>query len=187
MKRNDNKGFSIIELIAVIAILAIIVGMLASSLNYIGNSQAKALANAIKTAVGQTRIQTMGKYESYLYMYKGSDGRYYKETWRKSGADDPVREAKELLGKDKPVVKYYVKGDATAHELDGGAGNALFITFDRSNGKEVSGRALPAGCSDSAGNTMDTMSTVLCEKIVVTYGTIEYDITIVPETGKISL
>ena len=187
MRNDNNKGFSMVELIVILAIMGIIIGMLGVSTNYIGTSQARALANSIKTSIGQNKIQTMGKYESFLYIYKGSDGKSYQETWRKSGADDPVRENREVLGKKKPTVAYYIKGDSTAHEIDGTAGNALFITFDRANGKELAGKSLPAGSTDEDGNSLDTMSTVLCEKIIVSYGTKEYKITIVPETGKISL
>ena len=49
------------------------------------------------------------------------------------------------------------------------------IAFDRTNGKEVDTKVLNGSNS------------VLCEKIVVSYGTREYVITIVPETGKVSL
>ncbi len=188
MKKQDNRGFSLVELIIVIAIMGIIIVMLAGSLNYIGNSQARSLANSIKTAVGQTRIQTMGKYETYLYIYKGSDGKYYRETWKKAGADAPVRENREMIGKNKPIVKYYVDGDASAHTIDGGAGHALFITFDRSNGKEiVKSNPLPAGSTDTDGNAVSGMSTVRCNKIEVSYGTLVYTIDIVPDTGKVSL
>ena len=189
MIRKDNRGLSIVELVIVIAIMAIVIGMLAASLNYIGNSQARSLANAIKTSIGQTRIQTMGKNEVFLYIYRGSDKRYYKETWRKAGADDTlVRENREMLGKDKPSVKYYIKDDTDEHVIDGTGG--LLITFDRSNGKEIDTRGLPTGSQNSEGTEITTPNgnkSVLCNKILVSYGSKEYVIEITPETGKIHL
>ena len=72
MKKCNNEGMTLVEIIIVITIMAVLVGMFFSSTNYIGVSQARALANSIKTGVGQARIQTMGKYETYLYIYKSN-------------------------------------------------------------------------------------------------------------------
>ncbi|MCR5507502.1 MAG: prepilin-type N-terminal cleavage/methylation domain-containing protein [Lachnospiraceae bacterium] len=188
MIKKDNRGFSLVELVICMAIMAIVLGMLVGSLNYIGNSQARALANAVKTSVGQCRIQTMGKYESYLYIYRGADKKYYKEVWRKSKADDWVHENVEVIGKQKPVVKYKIKGDTSEYTLDVGT-PGFMVTFDRSNGKEISTSAnvLPAGTQDADSNVIDSVKPVKVSEITVSYGGTEYKITIVPETGKISL
>ena len=61
------------------------------------------------------------------------------------------------------------------------------ISFDRSSGRELSANTLPTGSKDEENNLIDSISTVQCNKIVVSYGTKEYTITIIPETGKISL
>ncbi|MCR5603032.1 MAG: prepilin-type N-terminal cleavage/methylation domain-containing protein [Lachnospiraceae bacterium] len=193
--KKDNRGFSLVELIISIAIIVIVLGMLGASLNYIGNSQARSLANAIKTAVGQARIQTMGKYDTYLYIYKSSgDNRYYKETWKRSrsnvgGSDELIRENRELLGKERPMVKYYVEGDTSEHEIDGT--NGLLIKFDRTNGKEIE-EDMGSGHTDEDGNNITTgigtgTKSVLCNQIVIYYGTKEYNVRIVPATGKVSL
>ena len=197
MKKISNKGFSLVELVICIAIMGIVVGMLGASLNYIGVSQARSLTNSIKTAVGQAKIQTMGKYDTYLYIYRSSgDNRYYKETWKRSNMNDLVRDNRELLGKDKPTVKYMVKGDSTEHVLDGT--NGLLIKFDRTNGKEIEDD-MSAAISDvsllkdedgneiKGGNAASRTKSVLCEKRTISYGTREYNISIVPATGKISL
>lgn len=193
--KKDNKGFSLVELIIGITIIVIVLGMLGASLNYIGNSQARSLANAIKTAVGQARIQTMGKYDTYLYIYKSPvDKRYYKETWKRSrsnagGSDELIRENRELLGKEKPMVKYYIEGDTSEYELDGSHG--LLIKFDRTNGKEIE-EDMGSGHNDEDGNSITTgigtgTKSVLCNQIVIYYGAKEYNVRIVPATGKVSL
>ena len=196
MKKNDNKGFSLVELVIVIAIMTIVLGMLAANLNFIGNSQAKSLANSIKTAVGRARIETMGKYDTYLYIYKSSvDNKYYKEVWKRSDQGELKRDNRELLGKNKPTVKYHIfaEPDTTEYELDGTRG--LLIKFDRTNGKEVPEKMRPDSVTykDEEGNNITTGITgketysVLCDKIKVSFGTKEYEITIVPATGKIHL
>ncbi len=186
-----------VELIVIIAIMGIVLGMLGASLNYIGNSQARALANSIKTAVGQARVQTMGKYDTYLYIYRSpGDNRYYKETWKRSNQDDLQREKREMLGKNRPIVKYKIKDDSTEYTLDGTHG--LLIKFDRTNGKEVEedmSSAVSGGTilKDEDGNNINTgiagapTKSVLCNEIVISYGALEYKVTIVPATGKVSL
>ncbi len=193
MGKKDNRGFSLVELVIGITIMVIVLGMLGASLNYIGNSQARSLANAIKTAVGQARIQTMGKYDTYLYIYRSSaDNRYYKETWKRSksgGSTELVRESREMLGKEKPMVKFLIEGDTTEYQLDGT--HALLIKFDRTNGKEIE-EDMGSGHTDEEGNPISTgigtvTKSVKCNQIVVYYGGKEYNIRIVPATGKISL
>lgn len=196
MKKVGNKGFSIVELVICIAIMGIVIGMMAASLHYIGVSQARSLANSIKTAVGQARVQTMGKYDTYLYIYRSStDKRYYKETWKRSNQNDLVRENRELLGKDRPMVRYKIKGDSSDHYLDGT--NGLLIKFDRTNGKEIEEDMSAAvtttalkdqdGKDIKGGNASSDTKSVLCNEIIIYYGSKEYKVKIVPATGKISL
>lgn len=199
MKKNDNRGLSLVELIICIAIISILVGMFISSMNYVGNSQARALANSIKTAVGQARIQTMGKYETFLYIYRNdSDKKYYKETWRKANEEGFVREKTELLGKNRPTVTYYVNGEpsGTSHTIEGNPSDGLLISFDRTNGKEISKSITGSSFKDSEGNNITLVTgndksmpstSVSCNKIEVSYGTRVYEIEIIPETGKIIL
>ena len=78
--RKDNKGFSLVEIIIVLAIMAIIAVAILAGSGYQAGTAASALADSIKTAVGETRIKTMGKQETVLYLYKdATDGKYYKQ------------------------------------------------------------------------------------------------------------
>ena len=180
---KDNKGFSLIELIIALAIMSVILGMLIANMGYISNSAAKGCANSLKTAIGQTRIKTMGKQETLLYIYKDSaDGRYYKQFITK--VNDSVHyEPVEMIGKHYPSVNYsYVNSSGTTvtDTINAGSGNGLLIAFDRTNGKEkvVSGQAL------ADGSTKDSVS---CNNITVCGGGADYIVEIVPATGKVSL
>lgn len=194
MKKNDNRGFSLVELIIAIAIMTIVLGMLAANLNFIGVSQARSLANSIKTAVGQVRVQTMGKQEAFLYIYRDtSDNMYYKETWVRSDAKELVRSKREKIGKNKPTVTYE---DADGNLFTMDSDNGLLITFDRSNGKEVSKNlsGVATTYKDEDGTEITDISyikpsttSIVCKKITVNFGTRDYVITIVPETGKIRM
>ena len=174
MKRDD-RGFTLVEAIIVIALIGIVGGFLIGGMGYIPSSAARTLATSIKTAIGETRIKTMGKQETALFLYRdASDNRYYKQlVYKVNGTvktDEPV-----MIGKHHPVVTYYYNdgsGDTSA-QLDS---SGLLIGFDRTNGKEATVTLDVGGTS---------MTSKMCNKIVVTGGGTTCNITIVPATGKV--
>ena len=175
MKVN-NKGFSLVEIIIVIALLGIIAGILAGNNGYLTNSAVKGLSQSIKSSIGETRIKAMGKQQTVICIYKdASDGQYYKQIYSKVN-DSVVAGEKDLLGKSYPEVKYMV--GATEYTLD--TSNYLLIGFDRSTGEE---KAINI---DIDGDGTDETS-VVCNQITVNGAGVSRTITIVPKTGKVSL
>lgn len=167
---KDNRGFSLIELIVVIAILAVVAVFGIAGLGYVFGTNARACANKLYTAVGRTRITTMGKEETALRIYRdGATGPYYKQELIDGVAGNP-----EEVGKATLVLTYTVKDDTTPIAIDGT--QELVIAFDRGSGSER-----VATVSDG---TNDHTS-VLCERIEVTGGGRTYSLGIVPATGKI--
>ena len=169
---KDNRGFSLLELIIVIAILAIIVGFGLAGLGYIFGTNARACANEIYSAIGKNRITTMGKDETSLRIYRdGAAGVYFKQEW----VDGIAAEDPDQVGKSTVEIAYWIKGDTTEYILDGTT--ELIITFDRASGKESD---LPV--------TVNGVSTqgVLCERIEVRGGGRVYPVRIEPATGKVT-
>ncbi len=197
--RNDDKGFTIIEIVVVIAILGLLATMLIGSTSYIANSAARGLANSVKTAIGETRIKTMGKQETALYIYRSTeDDKFYKQFVVKVNGDWQKPETEEAIGKRNPVLTYEIKGDTNIYELTPGTG--IFICFDRATGKErVIDPSIPPNdyidvkveasgriaAPDTPGAT--PQKSIMCKKITVTGGGSVYDIKIEPATGKVTL
>lgn len=197
MKR-DNKGFTLVEIIIVITIIGILMTMLIAGSGYIAGSAARTLANSIKTAIGETRIKTMGKQETALYIYKdASDKKYYKQyivrvngAWQAPGAP-------EVIGKHHPLLKYRVVGGSDTELADG---SGILIGFDRKTGKEADptkqenykdlnnsfGIDSTTGKLTS-GTHATSFSAIVCENIEIKGGGSTYNIKIEPATGKVTL
>lgn len=58
---NSNKGFSLIELIVVIAIMAVAVGLVTITYVIVDNANVAKAANTLDTAFNKARIQSMAK------------------------------------------------------------------------------------------------------------------------------
>jgi len=133
---RKNGGYSLIELIVIIAILGIIAVGSIIGLGMINGKPADQCANALKMTLTSHRLSTMGKNEESTYMeiYMESDG----SVWIKEVLDGVPTVSKAC---DKGVsVSYHVRGtdDANMVPLSPG-GTALKIGFNRSNGSFRSG------------------------------------------------
>lgn len=76
---KDRRGFSLIELIIVIAMIGVLVGSSVTMIGQIRYADTKKVADEVDTALKELRLETMSQAkERYLYIYKGSDGYYMK-------------------------------------------------------------------------------------------------------------
>ncbi len=73
--RDNDKGFSLVELLAVIAIMALMLGMFLLSTNILGTRACRQCSKQLKHELEQVRVSTMGKNKVVLHLYKGSDNK----------------------------------------------------------------------------------------------------------------
>lgn len=125
-----NKGFSLIELIVVIAIMGVMMVVSGYSLNAISLANAKNCTEEIKYGLEKTRTQACstdsGTSVASLSLYR--DSNTGKVILSKSFEGD----AKEIGG-SRVSVQYRVKGAESYTDL-GDETNQLVFTFDRSTG-----------------------------------------------------
>lgn len=77
--RKDNRGFSLVEMIVVIAIAAILAGASATMVRQISFANTEKTAETIATTLDRERIAAMSKAgNGYTYIYKLDDGYYMK-------------------------------------------------------------------------------------------------------------
>lgn len=60
-RKSNNGGFSLVELIIVIAIMAILVGVMAISASSLTGRKVKKCADEIVSTIERTRVLTLGK------------------------------------------------------------------------------------------------------------------------------
>ena len=131
MSKND-KGFSLVELIIVIAIISVIITAAVLSISLIFGANARTCANDVKSALAGNKIAAMGKNAAFLEIYRdaGNENIYCRQfqqntdgTWR---GGEP-----EKIGNARVYIAYCPDG-GTETEL--GAGDSIYMAYDRSSG-----------------------------------------------------
>lgn len=176
--KKDNRGYSLVELIVVIVILALLSGTALFSISIIFGASAKACANGIKEALAETKVTAMGKSEARLQISRsGEDDCIYvtqqiknvnDTDWKGSKVDEKGDAVTEKIGNSRVSVTYKKEGEAL-QELK--QGESIYLSFDRGNG--------------SFSNKSEDC--ILCEEIYVRGGSRSYKLTLTELTGKVTI
>ena len=121
--RRNNKGYTLVELIIVIAILTIIAGVVTIGLSRVLVTKVTQCTDNMQNMINKVRISTMGREEVTLRFYQDSDDKYYAE----------VKTKKKKLGSSTSEVTDPT--DSSVETLSYANGNAINISFDRSSGQ----------------------------------------------------
>lgn len=76
--KQNNGGYSLVELVAVLGIMAVVLGVATLSLWIIKNGRDKKIISSIKSGIGNTRIETLAKEDAVVKIYT-KDNKYYVE------------------------------------------------------------------------------------------------------------
>lgn len=171
--QNQNKGFSMVEVMVVVAILAVIGGISFSLLNVVPQRHVSSCAESLITHVEKTRTDAMSYQDATLYIYQESDGIYVREDVTKNGSV----ETGERIKIGESGIKVSFKDSALEHSL--GDGHYLQLLFDHSTG----------GFEDRYNFTDDSGLLDVgqaCSGITVSVEDYEIDLKLSKQTGKIS-
>lgn len=160
-----NGGYSLVELIIVVAILTVIIGTVFYSVIMVFSANAKTTANNIQRAIGDCKVTTMGKSKAYMELYRDADQDVYTKmyVWD-NGAAAYAESEPQKVGSSRVYVAYKPKSDI---ETELTAGDKIVISFDRASGGFK---------ADGSGN--------LYEYIHVQGGSKNYKIVLTELTGK---
>ena len=175
MKKN-NIGFSLVELMVVIAIMAVLMGLASYSFGLILSSSAKECAQKLSSQLYETRTGSMCRYGEELTI-KYSDGYYIQRatyTINKDGMQEPLsdQESKKIAS-SRVKITAYLEGDSTPYIIN--STTEITVSYNHSSGEFT---------YPSINNVQQTS---YLEKIVIESGSKVYTIKMVPETGKHSI
>lgn len=162
---KNNKGFSIIELIIVIAIISVLTGLSIVGIGYIYTSNVKSSVHKLDASIQKIQSYTLAKSNGgrdvgLIIKQKTEDGCYYAELKGIGGQHD------EKIGGKALKIECYVNGSSKVVSDT----NPFELYFDR-----ATGGLLP---QTNGGNDY-------CEKIVITsHGGNECTIKISKLTGR---
>lgn len=186
-RKSNNQGFSLVELIIVMAIMAVVVTTVGLSISLVSGRKVKKCADEIVSTIERTRVLSLGKDQGQVEFILSQDasGDYHVRIYQGSiASDEPILD--RVVGKDPIEVKVvFSDGSGTAEELGNISGNSphaihaatekgLRLIFNRASGAFEKG-------TNVAGGDVKTY----CDKIVVTGNGRTIEITTVGPTGKI--
>lgn len=160
VNRREDGGYSIVELIIVVAIIAAVIAVAGYSIVMIFSANAKACANDLQRAFTDCKVTTMGKAEAYLELY-GQDGCVYSLMTVDGKTGEPQK-----VGTNRVSVTCEKDG---AETKDISGGEKIKIVYDRSAGSFADAK-------------MDDFDT-----IVIAGGGRTYELKLIRLTGKTEL
>lgn len=129
--KNNNKGFSYVELILVIAIIAIVVGLVSLSMGLVGRTNVNRGAEKLYSSLSQARSTSVTRGTERGMLTISCDGNKYY-CYIGSLTNPNADELKEALVSSPVEIGYYYEGDDTLHKIT--AGTSLSIGYDKASG-----------------------------------------------------
>lgn len=169
--KKDNRGLSLVEVVIVLAIMAVLGTVVSVGVNLVTGKPADQCASRLQTVMQNNRMTTMGKLDASMRIYMDAAGNIYVDELIKVN-ESTTNTVTTQVGTAGVVLSYKITGEAAYRELI--PGTALLLSYDRSSGafKDLTAMGL---------------SGHYCEEIKIVKGNRTKILKLSYLTGKISL
>lgn len=130
-----NKGFTLVELIIVVAIFTILLGIAIPSLDSILGFRVNRAANSIAAALDRTKTEASNRLVGEMMLEKKSDGyyiSYYLDRGKVGSTSNVKQDQPEKIAPARTIISYTTDTDSTDKVMN--VGDTLIITYDRATG-----------------------------------------------------
>ena len=131
----NNKGYSLLEAIVIIAILGVLTGFMATSSGLFDGRRVKACADSVSSLLDKVRLANLGKDEVTLTIYKDTDQAIKAKIVNKimsSNRSTTEKEFIEDVSNDNVEMSYSTDISGSAENPAGAAG--MVFNFNRNTG-----------------------------------------------------
>ncbi|MEG0962303.1 MAG: prepilin-type N-terminal cleavage/methylation domain-containing protein [Lachnospiraceae bacterium] len=167
---KNQKGISLVELIVVIAILAVVTAVVTISIGTLSSWNVTSCMERLETTLSRTKVDAMSKENIIVTLKQNAKGEYViKETGRQE----------EIIGKSSLTVSY-IDSLSVEHPIDT---TGFMLTYDRASGalKPIIQEVKNTG---EIIYQWDGSNYLYCSKIKITNGHSTQILVLVKETGK---
>lgn len=191
--KMSDKGFTLVELIVVVAIFTILLGIAVPSLNSILGFRVNRAANSIASALDRTKIEASSRLVGEMKLEKRADGyyiSYYLDRGKVGGASHVTEDDPEKIAPARTEISY-TSSDGSSHVM--AAGDSLILTYDRATGGFLPIQSTVISQEEilndlKAGKDVLLQKTgTYCTSITVSGGRRYKTLSLIKETGKYSI
>ena len=162
---KKNGGFSIVELVIVVAIIGILIAVGMGSISYNQRLKAQECAEKITALIEECKLISTSKYETSLIIQNNGSGEIEAVESIKPSAEESASQTISIVGDTSVTISYETTSGGTGNLSEGGS---FTINFDR-----------VTGAFDTKN---DNIAVIYVEK-----GGVTKTITLESKTGKVSI
>lgn len=189
-----NKGFTLVELIIVVAIFTILLGIAIPSLDSILGFRVNRAANSITAALDRTKTEASNRLVGEMMLEKKSDGyyiSYYLDRGKVESTSNVKQDQPEKIAPARTIISYTTDTDSTDKVMN--VGDTLIITYDRATGAflpiqdEVISQKTILSNLEAGKDVSLKRDGAYCTSITVKGGRRYKAISLIKDTGKYSV